>query len=292
MNIPYAFRKCTKCGEWLVASTVNFCKDKRGKYGLESNCKKCKAERHKQWYEKNKEHYVEYQKQHRNNNKEYYEEYHKQYYDGNRDKILEQHKQYRDDNRDKILEQHKQYYENNKEYYEEYRKHWYKKNKDNKRKYNKQYCKNNKEYYEEYHKQYYESNKDKILEQHKQYRESPQGRVAMFNGRCRRRLREQNQGIGITKEQWLECMIFFNWKCAYSGQTLSKDTRSIDHIKPLNQGGEHEIWNLVPMYGPYNSSKYDKNLLDWYQEQDFYSEERLKKIYEWQEYAFEKYANK
>ena len=36
MNIPYVFKKCGKCGEWLVASKVNFHKNKDGKYGLKS----------------------------------------------------------------------------------------------------------------------------------------------------------------------------------------------------------------------------------------------------------------
>ena len=89
--------------------------------------------------------------------------------------------------------------------------------------------------------------------------------------------------------QWLEMMKYFNWKCAYSGNPLKNETRTIDHIKPLNQGGEHEIWNLVPMYRTYNISKHDKDMEEWYQEQDFYSEERLQKIYEWQEYAFNKW---
>ena len=84
-------------------------------------------------------------------------------------------------------------------------------------------------------------------------------------------------------------MKFFNWKCAYSGQALSKDTRSLDHIKPLNQGGKHEIWNVVPMDRGLNSSKNDKDMEEWYKQQDFYSEERLQKIYEWQEYAYNKY---
>ena len=84
-------------------------------------------------------------------------------------------------------------------------------------------------------------------------------------------------------------MDYFDWKCAYSGQVLSKDTRSLDHIIPISKGGEHEIWNVVPMYRPYNSSKQDKDLLEWYKEQDFYSEERLQKICEWQEYAFNKW---
>jgi 5-methylcytosine-specific restriction endonuclease McrA len=169
-------------------------------------------------------------------------------------------KQYHNDNKDKIAEQKKQWYKDNKDKIAEYKKQWYK------------------------------DNKDKILEQQKQYRATPQGQTSAFNGRCRRRTKEQNQGNGITKEQWLECMKFFNWKCAYSGQVLSKDTRSLDHIIPLNNGGKHEIWNLVPMYKPYNSSKHDKDMEEWYKQQDFYSEERLQKIYEWQEYAFTKYS--
>ena len=41
MNIPYAFKKCTKCGKWLVANSFNFGKTKKGKWGLKSQCKEC-----------------------------------------------------------------------------------------------------------------------------------------------------------------------------------------------------------------------------------------------------------
>ena len=30
MNIPYVMKKCSKCGKWLVASTVNFHRFKHG----------------------------------------------------------------------------------------------------------------------------------------------------------------------------------------------------------------------------------------------------------------------
>ena len=87
-------------------------------------------------------------------------------------------------------------------------------------------------------------------------------------------------------------MSFFNWECAYSGKTLTKETRSIDHVIPLNNGGENEIWNCVPMYKSYNSSKNDKEMLEWYAKQEYFSEERLNKIYEWQEYAKNKFLKK
>ena len=237
------FKTCTKCGETLPATTEYFYKAKGGKYGLNSTCKKCKAERDKQYYENNK---------------------------------------------DKVREQNKQYYEANKDKHSKYMKQWYEANKDKRLEQQKQYYEDNKDKISEYHKQYCEANKDKIAERGKQWRATPQGQIVVFNSSCRRRIKEQNQGNGITKERWLACMKFFGFRCAYSGQVLSKDTRSLDHIKPLNQGGKHEIWNVVPMDRGLNSSKQDKDMEEWYQEQDFYSEERLQKIYEWHEYAYNK----
>ena len=196
MVIPYVFKKCTKCGRWLVASNENFYKHKTGKYGLEPKCKEC------------------------------------------RKKYLEEKKEAR------------------AEYYKEYRK----------------------------------KNKEATAKQKKKYRQTPKGQISRANERARRRVREQEQGNGITVEQWLECMGFFEFKCAYSGIPLSEETRNLDHIIPLAKGGEHEIWNLVPMYKYYNFSKRDKDLLTWYPKQDFFDKERLAKIYEWKEYAFKKWG--
>lgn len=43
------------------------------------------------------------------------------------------------------------------------------------------------------------------------------------------------------------------------------------------------------MYANYNYSKQNKDMLSWYKQQDFYSEEKLNKIYEWIEYAKNKW---
>ena len=242
MNIPYVMKRCTVCGRWLVASTVNFYKLKNGKYGLEARCKDCAKNQNKRYREANREKDLDRKKQ---------------WYEANK----EQQKQYREANRNKIAEYKKQYREANKEKMTEQRK------------------------------QRYQGNKEKELERNKQYRQTPQGQVALFNGHQRRRTKEEQQGTGITKDQWLELMSFFDWKCAYSGETLSKDTRSIDHIVPLNSGGDNMIWNCVPMTRSLNSSKNSKDMLEWYRGQDFYSEARLAKIYEWQEYARKKWKN-
>ena len=283
MNIPYVMKRCTKCGRWLVANTFNFRKNKTGKYGLKSCCKTCGKAQDKEYRERNKDDIKERRK-----------EYDKKYREANKDKIAEHHKQYYEANKDKIREArkgyNKKYYEANKDKKKEYNKKWYEQNKDKIKENSKKYYEANKDKINEHAKKYREQNRDKIRERDKKYRETPKGQAAALNKHNKRKMQKQLQGSGITGDQWLEMMDYFDWKCAYSEKSVSKQsTRSIDHIVPLNAGGEHEIWNLVPMDRYLNSSKNDKDMLEWYREQDCYSEARLAKIYEWQEYARRKW---
>ena len=233
MNIPYVMKECTKCGEWLVANNYNFHKQKNGKWGLQSRCKKCKNNTNKQWRENNKEHIMEYRKKYHKNNKEYNKE------------------------------RNKKWCENNKEYRKEYRKEYYK---------------NNKNYFKEHSKGWRRDNPEKI-----------------FNNHNKRRSKEENQGRGITKNQWLECNNWFDWKCAYSEEKLKQENstygRTLDHIVALDNGGLNEPWNVVPMRKGYNTSKKNnENTLNWYMEQEYFYEERLRRIVEWQIYAYEKWG--
>lgn len=201
--------------------------------------------------------------------KEYMKKYSKQYYEERK----EEKKRYREERTEEIKEYRKQYYQ---EHVEEIREKNEKYRNEHKEEI-KEYYKNNKEERKEYAKQYREDNPEKV-----------------FNRDVRRRQRKENQGNGITKEQWLEMMNYFNWRCAYSGEYIggkeNNFIRSIDHITPLSLGGEHEIWNCVPMLRNYNSSKNVSDMLEWYRKQPYFSEERLNKIYEWIEYAYNKWG--
>lgn len=241
----------------MIANEINFHKQKTGRWGLRSNCKECGRNNGRTYYKNNEEKFKKYRKEHKEQHKDYMHQYY-------------------ENNKEQILEYQKEYYEDNKEFYKEYKKEWYENNKDRLLKERKEYYKNNKEKIIEYQKQYNQENPEKII-----------------NRNNKRRLKEENQGDGITKEQWFEMMDFFNWECAYSGEYLGKNSkkRTIDHIIPLDKGGFNEIWNCVPMIKNYNSSKHTYDMLEWYQEQIFYSEERLNKIYEWQKYAFEKWGD-
>ena len=202
-------------------------------------------------------------KKYREEHKDYYKEYHKEYYEDNKEYIKEHSKQYYEDNKDKVLEYHKEYYEDNKDKVLEKNKQWR------------------------------EDNKDKVLECMKQWHKNNPEKS--FNSNSRRRQKENTQGNGITKEQWKEMMDFFDWACAYSGEYIGGDNkdkkRTIDHIIALDNGGEHEIWNCVPMFKSYNISKHANNMLEWYLQQEYFDIDRLTKIYEWRMYAYWKWKN-
>ena len=274
MKCPFVIKICTKCKRILVANEMNFHKAKNGKYSLGAVCKICVQKEYKEKnFEGNPFNNIDSNKVWNHcsfcikvcpdckrilvaNKINFYKKK-----DGKwgLSKICKKcEKKYKEEHKEEIKECKKQWYEKHREERSNYKKQWYEDNKKEVSEYNKQY-----------------------------YKENPH---ISFNNTQKRRLREENQGEGITKEQWLEMMEFFDWKCAYSGEYIGrKENRSIDHIIPLSLGGENEIWNLVPMLRNLNSSKNNKNMIEWYMEQDFFDIDRLLKIYEWIEYAYKKW---
>ena len=289
MNIPYAMRRCTKCGEWLVANTYNFNKNKGCKWGLSSRCKKC----NKEYREENKEEKRNYSKNWYKENKEEKRNYSKNWYKENKEEVLKKQKKHRKENKKEVLEKEKIYRENNRDRIRKNNKRWRENNKEHDKQYKKQWYENNKEYCKEKNKQWNENNKEYKKEIDKQWREN--NKEKCFNNHNKRRNKENNQGRGINKTQWEKMFNFFDFKCAYSniylGNENNKNIRSVDHILALDNGGLNEPWNCVPMVKSYNSSKNKRvDVLNWYMEQEYFDIDRLNKIVEWQIYAFNKWA--
>jgi 5-methylcytosine-specific restriction endonuclease McrA len=254
LNCPYNVKVCKKCKRILIACEINFTKKSSGKYGFEGRCKECIRKRRKEYEE-------------REDVKERRREYRKKYYQ-------------REDVKERSKEQAKIY--NQREDVKERRKEL-----------NQKYMEEHREKRLKYWKEYYEEHKKERKEYYEIYWKNNQAKLFDYNNK--RRQLEESQGNGVTDEQWLEMMIFFNWCCAYSGEYLGgkgNENRSIDHIIPLSKNGEHNIWNCVPMFIAYNKKKRNKDMLDWYKQQEYFLEERLEKIYAWIEYAYNKWNKK
>ena len=128
MKIPYVFKKCTKCGRWLVASTVNFSKGKGCKYGLRSDCKTCQKAYQKEYREQNKGKIAVQKKERYEQNKDKILAKQKECYEQNKEKILARNKKWREQNKDKVKEYRKEYAKLHKDEIKEYKKEWRKQN--------------------------------------------------------------------------------------------------------------------------------------------------------------------
>ena len=168
-------------------------------------------------------------------------------------------------------------------------KKYYKTHKEEKLADQKEYDNNHKEEIAARQKDYSETHKEEKAANYKVYRQTPKGKAANKNVRHRRRQLEK-KGKGFNIEQQNEMLQFFDYKCPYKGIPLTDNNIHLDHIVPLSKGGEHEVWNMIPCHCSANLSKNDSNMEEWYKKQEYFSEERLLKIYEWMQYASEKYC--
>ena len=148
------------------------------------------------------------------------------------------------------------------------------------------YRENNKEKISEKNRLYYKDNKKEIKERHRQYRENNKDKIKGYTHK--RRALKLGNGGSYTKAQWLDTLEYFDYKCAYTGECI-KHNCHVEHIVPISKGGTSYIWNLVPSTASANLSKQNRDMEEWYREQEYFCEERLNKIYEYQKYMAAKY---
>lgn len=90
------------------------------------------------------------------------------------------------------------------------------------------------------------------------------------------------EDIDYTFQEWKEAIIYFGGTCAYCGCTPRKGKRlTKDHLEPVSQGGKTEAANIVPACFSCNSSKGADDFKEWFMKQDFFSQDRLNKIFKW-----------
>lgn len=184
----------------------------------------------------------------------------------------------------------------------QYKQEWYADHGNEAKEYSRQYYKEHIEYYlqyskehqiydPEYMRQYYVKNKDRLLDANRRwrkdnvdkiklYRQSKRVRVMRKIYNINRKIAKLNAEGTHTKNDIADMLLFFDNKCAYTGMAL-EEKYHIDHIVPLSKGGTNYIWNIVPSNSSPNESKGAKDMESWFRGKEYFSEERLNKIYEW-----------
>lgn len=82
-----------------------------------------------------------------------------------------------------------------------------------------------------------------------------------------RRSRKHNLPSEFTEKHWLECLQYFNNRCAYCGRPQGLwHSLSQDHFIPVKKEGGYIPGNIVPAchgIDGCNESKHDKDAVDW-----------------------------
>ena len=263
---------CSKCNRELLANTDNFHKSKRAKDGLRNICKECTNKQNRSYYNPTKK--SEYYKEHKEgilasrklyyiNNKDKKLEYDKNRYLLKKEEILAYGKEYRIKNKDKISEKRKNHYENNKDIILSRNRMYYEKNREsilNKM------------------RLYNIENHESIKETNKKYRESPRGKIVKKISEEKRRSLKKQCKATLTKEEWIKIKEDFNNRCAYCGKET--ECLTMDHFIPLTKHGELTKENIIPCCNSCNSSKNNREFIEWYRKQLFYSRENETHILE------------
>lgn len=87
----------------------------------------------------------------------------------------------------------------------------------------------------------------------------------------RRRTKKHSAFCKFTIRDWESCLSYFNYKCAVcERESTSGLSLSQDHWVALSNGGEHSVYNIVPMCNSLvlgmngcNNSKYNSDPIKW-----------------------------
>ena len=163
----------------------------------------------------------------------------KNYYQQNKCKVSDYNRSYYSQNRDTLLSRQCDYYSQNREKKSAYDRGWRIK--------------------------YYALNRDRKADYQRQYLRQNPGKVKIRNIR-RRTKKKAVLSAPYTHRQLKQRFELFGNQCVYC---LSRDRITVDHFIPLSLGGADILRNLVPACRSCNSSKQDKEPLQWMKSKGF-----------------------
>ncbi|MGM7720541.1 HNH endonuclease [Metabacillus sp. Hm71] len=159
------------------------------------------------------------------------------------------------------------------------------------------------------------NNRDKVRVSDQKYNKSKRGRErankwgkkVRDSGRYREWLRNNKDKVKNNRERWESnnkheitererkyCKQYFNYECAYCGMTEEKSKKVNKqrlHMDHVDCDGANDLSNNIPACRSCNSSKHQDSLEEWYSPErvNFFSEDRLNKIYNWLSGDYEQY---
>jgi RNA polymerase sigma factor (sigma-70 family) len=202
-------------------------------------------------------------------------------------KLFTKNKNYWDGFGAECLDCRRKYNQEHKKERNEYQKQWNIKNKDKINKKQREYYEKNKKVLNKKKKEYLNTGnnrekhnervrdcRNKNLEKHKNY-----SRLKKQQRRAIKKILPNT----LTQKEWETCIEFFSNNnvlyCAYCGEVINNPHQ--DHIIPMANGGGYTKGNIIPTCQSCNCKKHTSNMEEWYEQQDFFNQERLNKIYEW-----------
>lgn len=81
----------------------------------------------------------------------------------------------------------------------------------------------------------------------------------------------------MTQKNLSDRLKLFDGCCAYCGEHLGKN-KQIDHVVPISKLGADTLDNVVFACHSCNTSKGNRNFLDWYRSKSFWTQERESKV--------------
>lgn len=117
----------------------------------------------------------------------------------------------------------------------------------------------------------------------KNYQKNNLDKFTVYNQK-RRSMKNQLE-TNFTVEDWNNCLKHFNYCCAYCGMSETENVDKFnqkleqEHVIPVTKGGGYTVDNIIPSCRSCNASKYNNDVLEWYEIQDFFSESKRDEIF-------------
>lgn len=127
---------------------------------------------------------------------------------------------------------------------------------------------------------HYRINRERILARMRdRYKNSPSIQFYNRQKKQKRKALLKSLPATLTRQQYEECLRFFNYECVYCG---SKNNLTQEHLVPVKYHGSYTKHNIVPACSCCNLGRKAQPLDQWYRQQSFFSAKRLAKIKRWQ----------